>query len=486
MGVNPTITFVSAFLDLLEDRSKDKSFDKCFSLFKTLAQSGINICLFVSQVFYERALDISKEYPNIYLMPSIELEELWTYQVTKCIPNIGLPEQKLSHHDTSNFLTLMNSKIEFVSKAIKLNPFNTEHFAWIDFSICHVIKNPNNLKRLYTFSRSALRDKMFVFPACLSKIELERKYTNIYSSVIWRFCGGFFIGDRESLIEFNNCYRRYYPLFLQETQRLVWEINFWVWLERNNYIYPETYLANHNDSIIEIPSRYLKTVACFTTIPPRFYRCKATIRALLHQVDHIYISISSYYERFGSVVLPDFSIEDEFKGKVTVVESNDYGPATKYLGALSKISDTQWIVFCDDDQIYKGNVVDKMKESIFELGAYQNNYHSVKNGSGGIIHGFVGNMFHRSLLNNLSSFELPACSRFVDDQWMSIYCFLNKISIYPTNINSFSDLLAVLSNGHELIGEASLAGLGNRDEKVLALANHFNVVFKSEGKIEYK
>jgi hypothetical protein len=475
---------VTAFLDLSEDRSKDKSFDKCFSLFQTVVDSGIKICLFVSSTFYERALEISKKNKNIYLMPVTELSDLWTYRITKMISDITLPEEKLSHHDTFNFMVLMNAKIEFVSKAIEVNPFQTNHFAWIDFSIGHVLHSPNSLKRLYTYSISALRDKMLAFPVCWSKAYLDKQYNNLYSKVLWRFCGGFFIGDKDSLLEFNDAYRKNYFNFLNERKRLVWEVNFWCWLEKNKYIFPESYLANHNDSIIQIPSKYLKTVVCLTAIPPRFERCKKTIYSLLNQADHIYLSTSKYYVRFGYSKLPDFSSEKEFEGRVSVIESTDFGPATKYLGALTKIPDNYWVIFCDDDQIYRSDMIKRMKDSICEIGSYQNCYNSVRSGSGGIIHGYVGNMFYRGLLNRLSFFDLPFCARFVDDQWMSLYCFYNKIQIFPTSIQNYYDLLTVLQNGYEQIGEAPLAALGNRDEKVAELANYFRIVFKPEGVIE--
>jgi hypothetical protein len=256
-------------------------------------------------------------------------------------------------------------------------------------------------------------------------------------------------------------------------------------LEKNKYFYPEGWPAGHNDTIIKIPSEYLKTVVCLTAIPPRFARCKETIRSLLNQTDHIYLSVSRYYNRFGLCNLPDFSNDSDLKDKVTVIETIDYGPATKYLGALSKIPDNYWVIFCDDDQVYKSNLIYKMKQSINLIGAYQNAFNIVIQGSGGIIHGYVGNMFHRSILNNLRTFDLPVCSKFVDDQWMSIYCFLNDIEIYPTSVNYYSEIYKVLRNGYEQIGEAPLAALGNRDIKVAELAKYFKIQFEANGKIKY-
>jgi hypothetical protein len=56
----------------------------------------------------------------------------------------------------------------------------------------------------------------------------------------------------------------------------------------------------------------------------------------------------------------------------------------------------------------------------------------------------------------------------------------------PTQINTYQDTFTVLSNGYEQVGESALAELGNRDEKVAQLAEHFNVVFIKGGVIKNK
>ena len=58
---------------------------------------------------------------------------------------------------------------------------------------------------------------------------------------------------------------------------------------------------------------------------------------------------------------------------------------------------------CDDDQEYKSNLIQNMLNNINKLGVYQNRYNIVKHGSGGIIHGYVGNLIHSSLLENLKA-----------------------------------------------------------------------------------
>jgi hypothetical protein len=79
---------------------------------------------------------------------------------------------------------------------------------------------------------------------------------------------------------------------------------------------------------------------------------------------------------------------------------------------------------------------------------------------------------------------MPEISKFVDDQWMSIYCFFEKIPIFPSGIEQYSDIYKVLENNHEKIGVNSLYSLGNRDKAIKDLADYFNVHFNTDGTIE--
>jgi hypothetical protein len=45
----------------------------------------------------------------------------------------------------------------------------------------------------------------------------------------------------------------YFLRFLNQTRKIVWEVNYWAWLENLGLISPTWYLANHNDTIVNIP-----------------------------------------------------------------------------------------------------------------------------------------------------------------------------------------------------------------------------------------
>lgn len=473
-------TFVTAFLDLREDRTKDKSFDTCFNLANKLFLTGNLFYVFLSRSFEAQGTKLSEEYKNIKVH-YIELEDLETYKEAESTTQ--LPSIRTNHHDTKAFMILMNSKIEFVQKAIQEDPFQTSHFAWIDFSIFHVFRNPEkSSKYLQMLGNARLKDSVLAFPGCWNK---GQDISTIFDKVSWRFCGGFFIGDKQSLLNFYSLYRREFPLILEIYGVLPWEVNMWHFMELNYGFSPTWFLANHDDSIVRIPGSCLYIAASLTTIPPRIETdCRKSIESLVHQVDHIYVSISKEYKRFGTYdSLPSYMFEEPFQSKVTFVFGSDYGPAGKYIGCLEQIPENAFIFICDDDQEYHPTLIQRMTHKIQEYAVYQNHYSSIcGKTSGGLIHGYVGLLIPKAFLSDAPLFPLPEASRFVDDQWMSFYCFTKNIPINSTDIEQYSDIFSVLDNFHEKWGTQSLSGLQNREDKIKELSSALNLTFDQEHK----
>jgi hypothetical protein len=86
-------------------------------------------------------------------------------------------------------------------------------------------------------------------PGCWGKLPSD-DVARAFDFIHWRFCGGFFLGDRDSIVQFYDLYREYFVEFLKESHRLVWEVNFWAWLEATCDWKPNWYLAEHDDSIL--------------------------------------------------------------------------------------------------------------------------------------------------------------------------------------------------------------------------------------------
>ena len=103
---NPTVTFVTAFIDLNEDRTKDRSPETRINLFKNIAKSGVAICLYVSSKYENIGKDLENEFKNVKLMKITNLEDTETYKIINNLkPNLPLVRKEC--HDTLNFITLM-------------------------------------------------------------------------------------------------------------------------------------------------------------------------------------------------------------------------------------------------------------------------------------------------------------------------------------------------------------------------------------------
>lgn len=226
-------------------------------------------------------------------------------------------------------------------------------------------------------------------------------------------------------------------------------------------------------------------VASLTTIPPRIdNECRLALDSLMSQVDQVYLSVSQNYKRFGELILPHYLQEEPYVSKVTVVMGEDYGPASKYLGALEHIlPQNDWVFVCDDDQEYHETLVKRMSETATNINCVYQNRHGVfgmYGTQGGYIHGFVGLFIYSSNLQHLRTFPLPECARFVDDQWMSAYCFFKQIPILPSGIEDYPSIYKVLNvHGFEKTGAEALANLGGRDNHIHMLADYFGLIIQS-------
>ena len=235
------ITFVTSFFHIYdEDYDTNKTVAWRVERFREIASSGINICLYVGT---EQIHLIPRDYPNVHI---IESHDLWT----ESLLDLSLPQQRNIHKDTAKYMYVINAKTDLMADAIQRNTWDSTHFAWIDFNITYVFSHKEQTIRflreldLYNFPETCL-----LIPGCWPKYD-NINIGHVTECVYWRFCGGFFIGDKASILRFDSLYKTMFPEFVKTTQRLVWEVNFWAWLEVNSNWKPQWYLADHNDSII--------------------------------------------------------------------------------------------------------------------------------------------------------------------------------------------------------------------------------------------
>jgi len=249
------LTFVSAFIDLHENRETSEKIGARFRWFKKLVSRGINIHLFLSKSYKEYYDSIVKHRGNVFV-EYIELEDLDTYKelqgLTYSVPETNTFRSRSVSKDTVNFHIVNNAKVELVYMAIQNDHFKSENYAWIDFSIARIFRKlSTSLDYLY---EAHLNDSLFLtdihIPGCwYSYYDYSRH--DLFVEISWRFCGGFFIGNKESLLKFYQLYRSHFRETTQEKKVLTWETNIWHHFEMHKGFSPVWYLGDHDDTIIK-------------------------------------------------------------------------------------------------------------------------------------------------------------------------------------------------------------------------------------------
>jgi hypothetical protein len=248
-------TFVTAYLKVYdEEYDISRTFDNRLKHFMLLLELDINICIFVEPDLRERFEELQTKYRNLKVLDYIKIEDLELYKIGDNNHELcNLPANRNRDKDTKKYMFLILSKLEFLKKTIDVNPFDSNVFCWLDFSLPYVFKDLNNtLPKIKNISTKKFKDDFIYIPGCWNFKVNDINY--IKNNVVWRFCGGVLIGDKNSLNHFYKVSHDYFLKFLNETRTLVWEVNYWAWLESIGLISPTWCLADHNDTIIDIPN----------------------------------------------------------------------------------------------------------------------------------------------------------------------------------------------------------------------------------------
>jgi hypothetical protein len=277
-----TTTFVTAFIQIYDESSNDIVYggrDTAwrYAHFRTLAESGVPICVYVDEREHANMTEFAHEFSNIWVMPPKSLSQTWSHACVNVYKTGELTRPALadSAKDSNDYMTLIVAKTEWVADAARINPWRTPHFAWIDFSIAHVFQDiprcQSEIRRIAScgvtkedhdrFPGKETDTPFLCIPGSgmystplaqnLSEMSHENlliEFPLLLNVPCWRFCGGLFVGDALSIIEFDALCRTMFPVFLDKYRRIVWEVNLWSWIESAVPTWkPIWYKADHQD-----------------------------------------------------------------------------------------------------------------------------------------------------------------------------------------------------------------------------------------------
>jgi len=336
-----SVTFVTAIMDT---KSAVKE--------ETLQYRIDSLCLFLNSfqgeilIFTDREnIDLIKFiYKNIDRGQNIKIQlfdyptESWIYRESLPYRDL-LPTTRNQAKDTFQHLCLTQMKIEFLNRAIEICGNNT--FFWIDSNICHLFNESlsHSINFLnYLSSQTFVKTPFIAMPYCW-----EKQNSVNFDNVCWRFCGAVMIGNNTGIANLHNLYQQFYSGLLKEKNRLSWDINVLAHFESIGIFSPVLYRANHNSSIVQIPTHL-------------YYSCLSNGTAdntIIHydypEISGFFPSSASYLQRTSDKILcvryVNYKIDNS--DKYTVYNTNGQLQTINVICSLSddlaSIKDTQVI-----------------------------------------------------------------------------------------------------------------------------------------------
>jgi glycosyltransferase involved in cell wall biosynthesis len=250
MNEIPDIQYVTALYDIYS-----RPIDKILFDFTPFLKTNMNILIFTDQTELPPVFHSS---PNLHIYP-LPRKELSTFQTEFT----HLPQNRSAEKDTLEFLQLMNAKPEFLHRASQLRP--AKAYCWFDMGILKISKQPEIfLEKMTNFPKVALANpNKIILPGCIEPNDV--RYENMFTTPIWRFCGGIILADSQVL-------PRFYEEHAQEIQNcsiidsLTWEVNLFAKMEKEEPDLFLWYKADHNDTIVDAPQGDTKRRVIFLTM----------------------------------------------------------------------------------------------------------------------------------------------------------------------------------------------------------------------------
>jgi hypothetical protein len=235
-------TIVSGFITNINSY---RNIEKYIEFGKKLCKININKVIFIEEIIYNAYFKDETYESTTFIFTSKEQLYLYKYNENE---NDLINFNKLctdnKSKDTIEYMFVQNNKTEWIREAIDKNPYNTNHFIWIDFGIFHIINDDE------------------LFNECICKFK-NKSYENIrigacnftqalsiYTNIHWLFLGGIFGGSSKKLLEFADLTKIKCIETIQNKNTIMWEVNIWylIYLEHQDLF--DTYIANHNKTML--------------------------------------------------------------------------------------------------------------------------------------------------------------------------------------------------------------------------------------------
>jgi len=150
--------------------------------------------------------------------------------------------------NTLEYMFVQCNKTEWIRKAIKMNPYNTSQFIWVDFGIHHMIRDEDRLRRGIEHMVQQEYDTLRI---ASGKYKGYSVPYDVYRIITWTFCGSVFGGPKDALVRFADLTKAEVLATIRDKKSLMWEINIWYLIYRREGEFMDFYSTGHDIRILD-------------------------------------------------------------------------------------------------------------------------------------------------------------------------------------------------------------------------------------------
>lgn len=212
---------------------------------KLLAVPGNKVIFIERDVYYQHFLHALSLEDTTFVF--IEKSDLYLYEhidkITDFCPNTDNPTK-----DTLEYMFVQCNKTEWIRQAIELDPYGSEQFVWIDFGICHMIRDAEFSENVRGILSLGIRSTSGIRIACGVPHNPD---VDLYKTISWFFLGSIFGGDRDSMMKFADAMKQKCIEIIELKHTIMWEVNVWYFIYAEHPEWFSCYRANHDTSILQ-------------------------------------------------------------------------------------------------------------------------------------------------------------------------------------------------------------------------------------------
>ena len=212
---------------------------------KLIAVPGNKVIFIERDVYYQHFLHALSLEDTTFVF--IEKSDLYLYEhidkITDFCPNTDNPTK-----DTLEYMFVQCNKTEWIRQAIELDPYGSEQFVWIDFGICHMIRDAEFSENVRSILSLGIRSTSGIRIACGVPHNPD---VDLYKTISWFFLGSIFGGDRDSMMKFADAMKQKCMEIIELKRTIMWEVNVWYFIYAEHPEWFSCYRANHDTSILQ-------------------------------------------------------------------------------------------------------------------------------------------------------------------------------------------------------------------------------------------